>query len=113
MDSILLAIYADPMHSIGALFAFFAAIGALLFIRGFFSGLGNFFTLDHNDYYLGKARVRVVWGVLIMYTAFTVWEIVRSFVGWIYETPAMSAGGYEFLLFMWLLYFVFYQFAMK
>jgi hypothetical protein len=113
MNPILQVLYAHPMQSVGALFAFFAMAGALLFIRGFFSGAGNFFTFDHNDYYLEKARVRVVWGVLIMYAVFSVWEVVRFIVGWVTETPTMSAGGFEFLIFMWVLYFITYQFAIK
>ena len=112
MNPLLQAIYAHPMQSIGAVFAFFAMIGALLFLRGFFSGLGNLFTFDHNDYYLEKARVRVVWGVLIMYAVFSFWEVVRFVVGWLTETPTMSVGGFEFLIVMWALYFVAYKFAM-
>jgi hypothetical protein len=113
MNPFLQVLYAHPMQSIGAIFAVFAMAGALLFLRGFFSGFGNLFTFDHNDYYLTRARTRVVWGVLILYATFTVWEIVRFVVGWVTETPTMSAGGWEFIIFMWLLYIGFYQFAIK
>jgi hypothetical protein len=113
MNSILQVLYSHPMHTIGAVFAFFAMVGFLLFLRGFMSGFGNFFTFDHNDYYLERARVRVVWGVLIMYAAFSIWEVVRFIVDWVLEIPTIGAGGFEFIIFMWLLYLGFYQFAIK
>ena len=113
MNPILQALYTHPLQSIGAVFSILSMTGTLLFLRGFFSGFGNFFTFDHNDYYLEKARVRITWGTLILYAVFSIWEVIRFVYGWITETPAMSAGGFEFLIFMWLLFFVTYQFAMK
>ena len=113
MNPILQVLYAHPLQTIGTVFTIFAMAAVLLFLRGFSSGFGNFFTFDHNEYYLEKAHVRVTWGVLMLYAIFTVWEILRYVVGWIFETPTMSAGGFEFLAFMWILYFVMYQFAFK
>ncbi len=71
-----------PLFYIGSLVAFIAALGFLVFLRGFIGGIGNVFTLAGNVEHVGRANVRAVWGLSILTTTFVVWEILRLIAGW-------------------------------
>lgn len=74
-------IYANPYLSIAYVFAFFAAIAFLVFLRGFLSGFMPLFTLEGHSGHMAHHRTRAVWGVLLLAFIFVLWEIVRWFAG--------------------------------
>lgn len=73
----------NPMFYIGALFAFFAVIGFLIYLRGFISSIGDVFTLAGHDEHVRHGHVRVAHGLLIITTVFIVWQVIRAIVGWL------------------------------
>lgn len=70
-------LYGNPLYYVGLLLAFWAAIGFLTFVRGFFSGVPHLFTYDGDDEYLSEHRVRAFWGPAIILSAWGTWELVR------------------------------------
>lgn len=81
MEYFLNSFFSSPLFYIGVLFSFVAALGFLLFLRGFISNIGHLFTLSGNIEHVEKANTRMVWGLLILTTTFVVWEIVRWIAG--------------------------------
>ncbi|MEI7719925.1 MAG: hypothetical protein WCI89_01815 [bacterium] len=67
-----------PLHSLGFVLSFVAAFGFLIFLRGFSSGAGHLFTIDHHDHHLSDARLRAIWGVIIMLDVFMLWVAIRT-----------------------------------
>ncbi len=67
-----------PLYSLGFVLAFAAGFSFLIFIRGFLSGVGHLFTIDHHDDHLSHARMRAVWGIVLMFDVFMVWVVIRS-----------------------------------
>lgn len=81
MDAFLAAIYQDPLRYIEYLFAFCGAIGILLFIAGFGSGIPHIFTYSESWSHMMHARARAIWGILVVMVVLGLWEIVRVIVG--------------------------------
>ena len=77
MEAIWQTVSSDPLYYIGAILAFWAAIGFLTFLRGLLSGLPHFFKYDGNDGTLPNHRHRAIWGVVILTSAFGLWELTR------------------------------------
>ncbi len=69
----------NPLYSIGVLLSFGAMMGFLLFLRGFLLGLAQIFYIDSHEEHIGHARVRIVWGVMVMNAMFLLWVIIRGF----------------------------------
>lgn len=86
MDVFIANVIYNPLPIIGALFSFLAVVALLVFLRGFLSGVMYLFTLNGNDDFLFHARIRVLWGFLLLVFFFAAWEVVR-FVG------ALLTGG--------------------
>jgi hypothetical protein len=85
MISYLANFFADPLYYVGYLFAFVGAIGLLLFLRGFFTGIGHVIRQDANVEHMDHYRARAVWGVLVMAWTLGLWEFLRwmaSFLGY-------------------------------
>jgi hypothetical protein len=92
-------IYATPFHYLEMLFAFFAAIAFLLFLRGFLAGIGNIFKMNGHDEHLDHARVRQVWGVMLLAVLFIIWEMVRTVASWLgFNDGGQTYLGYWFAL---------------
>lgn len=81
MDALLSAFLSDPMRYIGYLFAFFGAMGIILFIAGFGSGLPHLFTFAESAHHMEHSRGRIVWGLLVCMVVLGLWEIVRVIAG--------------------------------
>ncbi|MEK7567489.1 MAG: hypothetical protein AAB513_01030 [Patescibacteria group bacterium] len=64
---------------IGFLLSVFAAISVLIFVRGFLVGARHLISIDGNDENLNPARIRIVWGILLLLFIFVFWEIIRWF----------------------------------
>lgn len=79
LNNFLLSLFQNPMWYIGLVFAFVAAFGFLIFLRGFLNGIEHLFTIDTKAEYVKLARTRMVWGVLIMLTLLIWWEILKWF----------------------------------
>lgn len=105
--------YADPYVWLGYLFAFGAACAIVLFLQGFFSGLLPLFTQEGNDEHMHKHRVRATWGVLMLFTLFTLWELIRTAANLFIEVGSLSLTSYEVLGLLWLVFFVWYQLVIK
>lgn len=75
--------FANPFFYIGALFAFFAALGFLIYLRGFIGGIGHVFTKTGHDDHVKHANLRATWGLLILSYVFIVWQIIRLIAGWL------------------------------
>jgi hypothetical protein len=81
MDAFLSAFFQDPMRYIAYGFAFFSAVGIVLFLRGFGSGMPHLFTYSEDAEHMEHARARAVWGVLVCMVVWGLWEVVRVVVG--------------------------------
>ena len=72
------SIVLHPIYSIGFILSFAAGFSFLIFLRGFLSGVGHIFTIDHHDDHQDHARVRAIWGVVLLYEIFMLWVLVRT-----------------------------------
>ncbi|MBC7836555.1 hypothetical protein H7X87_02145 [Acetobacteraceae bacterium] len=82
MENIIYTFLAHPLFYIGSIFAFLAAIGFLVYLRGFIGGIGNVFTMTGNIEHVAEANARAVWGLCIITYVFVIWELVRFVAGW-------------------------------
>ena len=78
MNGFILWIVTNPLFFIGAILAFIACIGFLIFLRGFLLGLTHLFYIDGHDMHTQEARVRSTWGAIMMINMFVVWVVVRA-----------------------------------
>lgn len=106
-------LYADPYLSLGYLFAAFGALALLLLVRGFFSSLRYIFTMDGHEEHMEHWRFDAIWGVLLLFALFTVWQGVRIIAGFFTGDAGPSGSTLITLAVVWTLYFVLYQFAIK
>ena len=91
MVDFLTLVVTHPLFYIGALLAFGATFGFLLFLRGFLSGLNHLLHIDGEDEYLEKYRLRATWGMVMMVNMFIVWVAVRGLVTLVgYDTADLS-----------------------
>ena len=81
MDSLVLAFIEDPLRYIAYLFAFFAAVGVLLFVAGFSGAIPHIFTYSESAHHMEHARSRAIWGLLICMVVLGLWETLRVIVG--------------------------------
>jgi hypothetical protein len=81
MDSWFADFFADPMKYIAYMLVFVAACGAILFFGGFGSGARHLFTFGESSSHMQHARVRIVWGILLIMAAWGWWEIFRVIAG--------------------------------
>lgn len=100
---------ADPLVYIGAVIVFFAAIGFLIFLRGFFNGVPRIFVMSsgHTEY-KKLARIRCVWGFFLLFAMYLLWEIILWAAAWWNGNPAPNLGGLLiFTLVFVALYYIF------
>lgn len=81
MEYVFNAVFSHPLYSLGVLFSLAAGAAFATFLGGFLSGIGHVFTIDHNDKHMEHARMRAVWGVLLLIALFILWELVRLLFG--------------------------------
>lgn len=81
METLLNNFLSDPMFYIGAIFAGFAVLAFLTFLRGFLTGAPELFTNNSNYEHLRIAYTRVLWGTFLLVIIFAVWEVLRLIVG--------------------------------
>jgi hypothetical protein len=74
--------FLHPFFYISAAFALVAAMGFLIFLRGFIGGIGDVFTMTGHVTHVQEAQTRAVWGVFILTSVFVVWEVVRWVASW-------------------------------
>lgn len=86
MDVFIANIIYNPLTLIGGILGFGAVAAFLIFLRGFLSSVMYLFTLNGNDDFLLHARIRVMWGLLLLVFLFSLWEYAR-FIG------ALMTGG--------------------
>jgi len=72
-------ILANPLFCIGSIISLVAAIGFLIFLRGFLLGLHQILYIDGHDEHIEHARLRVSWGLVLMINMFVLWVFVRGF----------------------------------
>ena len=75
------ALYQDPLLYISYLFAFFGAMGGVLFLSGFSSGFRHVFTYSEDWNHMQHTRTRTVWGILMCMVTLGFWEILRVIIG--------------------------------
>lgn len=90
-------VLATPFHYFEALFTFLAVLAFLVFLRGWLGGVGNIFKMNGHDEHLEHAYTRQVWGVLLLFALFYVWEIVRTMASWFgFHDGNQTTLGYWF-----------------
>lgn len=82
MTTLLNSFASDPLFYIGAVFATIAVFGFLVYLRGFLSGVGHVLLNDGHNEHQEHARVRAVWGFLILLETVLLWETIRAVAGW-------------------------------
>lgn len=91
-------VYATPFHYVQVLFALLAALAFLVFLRGWLGSVGNVFKMSGHDEHIEHANTRQVWGVLLLFALFYVWEIVRTMASWLgFEDGVQNYLGYWFV----------------
>lgn len=83
------ALLSNPLLYIGDALSAFAVVGFILFLGGFFGGVGNLIADKGHREHQEHHRTRVVWGIFIMMTALGLWEIIRFVFG---AGPASNVG---------------------
>jgi hypothetical protein len=78
MEASLLWVSNHILYILGVFFSFFAAVGFLIFLRGFLIGLNQLVYIDSHEEHLSEARARATWGTLIMITVFIGWVVVEA-----------------------------------
>lgn len=98
MEHFIINVLFNPMPVIGAFLSIVAALAFLVLLRGFLSGVMYLFTLNGNDDFLLHARIRVLWGFMLLVFFWSVWEIAR----WVYalftNTPRPGTLGIALFL---------------
>lgn len=105
--------YSNPSYYISALFAVAGTIAFLLFLRGFLATIGRVFTISGNDDHLREGYTRAVWGVLLLFLLFTVWEVVRFIFGLFVAGDTPSVGLLVSLGIIWAGLWGFYWLKLK
>ncbi len=67
----------NPFGLIPLALSFFAAYGFLTYVQGFFGSIKHTMTLHGHKEHTKHAQEHAVQGVLIMLTAFIIWEVYR------------------------------------
>lgn len=78
-------VFSNPLLYLGYLFAFAAAIGFLIFLRGFLSGFPKVFSMDWHEEHQEHYRTRTTWGFFILLYLFIAWEMVTWAVGGVWS----------------------------
>jgi hypothetical protein len=81
MEAFLDVLYTDPLRYIEYLFAFFGAMGMVLFFAGFGSGARHLFTFGESADHMHHVRARIIWGILLCMVTLGLWEILRVILG--------------------------------
>lgn len=67
---------ANPLFYIGATLAIVAAIGFLMFLGGFMSGIMPALKDNGNSAYISHQRMYVIWGLYLLIITFILWRVV-------------------------------------
>lgn len=81
MEYLFNVIFTHPFYTLGVLFSLASGVAFVIFLSGFFAGVGHIFTMDRNDKHMEHARMRATWGVLLLIALFLLWEFVRLLFG--------------------------------
>lgn len=81
MDAFFAALVSDPLRYIEYIFAFFGAMGGVLFIAGMGSGARHMFTYGEDADHMHHVRARATWGIVLCMVTLGLWEIVRVVIG--------------------------------
>lgn len=92
-----------PLYSLGFILSFAAGFAFLIFIRGFFSGVGHLLTIDHHDEHMAHSRFRAVWGVVLLVDIFMLWVAVRT-VASFFGGPAIDVSLTETIFGLYILW---------
>jgi hypothetical protein len=75
------SVFANPLFYIGALLAGTAAMGFVLFISGFFSGVVPALKERGHIEHLFHQRARAIWGLYLMAAAYLIWKLIEWLAG--------------------------------
>ena len=87
MENLVVNLVQNPVLYIGYFLSAVGAVGFLLFVAGFFGGIGHLFSYDKDADHTEHARTRALWGLYLCMAALGVWELIRIVLG---EAPASS-----------------------
>jgi hypothetical protein len=91
MAQFVYSIVSHPLYFLGFILSFAAGFAFLIFLRGFFSGVGHLFTIDHHDEHLLHSRLRAVWGVVLLLDIFMIWVVIRTIASF-FGGPAINVS---------------------
>jgi hypothetical protein len=97
MDVVWINFLYNPLLPIGILFSLLAVLAFLVALRGFLSGVLYIFTLNGNDDFNKAARIRVMWGFLLLIFLWSLWQVF-VFIGAIVTGSPISPGFFMLLL---------------
>jgi len=103
MADFIYSLVLHPLYSIGFLLSFAAGFAFLIFLRGFLSGVGHLFTIDHHRHHLDDARLRAVWGTVLLFDIFMVWVAIRT-VASFFGGPAINIPVTETIFVLYILW---------
>lgn len=102
MDAVWINFLYHPLLPIGILLSGLSALAFLTFLRGFLSSVMYLFTLNGNDDFLKPARIRVMWGFMLLVFFFCLWQMLKWVGALLTNSPAPEGLSVAFPL-LWLL----------
>ncbi len=81
MENFVISLVQNPILYIGYFLSAVGAVGALLFLAGFFGGVGHLFSYDNDADHMEHARTRSIWGIYLCMAALGAWECIRLVLG--------------------------------
>lgn len=87
MENFIIALTENPVLYIGYFLSAVGAVGFLVSVGGFFSGIGHLFNYNESADHMDHSRTRSLWGLYLCMAALGTWEIIRVILG---EAPVSS-----------------------
>ena len=81
MTALLTAIATHPVQDIEVLLSLLAALAFITFLRGFLTGMQQIIQINMDAEHLAHARTRAMWGMMLLWIFFGVWEVFRFILG--------------------------------
>ena len=81
MENLVVNLVQNPVLYIGYFLSAVGAAGFLLFVAGFFGGIGHLFSYDKDADHMEHVRTRSLWGLYLCMLALGLWELIRIILG--------------------------------
>ncbi len=77
MLALLTAVATHPLQDIEVGLSLAAGVSFVLFLRGFLTGSRHMILINMDAHELSESRTRAMWGMMLLWAFFGIWEAVR------------------------------------